>query len=100
MNTQAICDKIAAKHGVNKTLVRSLYKYYWKFVAEKIVEMDLTKEYTQEEFEKTITSVSVPCIGKIACTWSVYQTVSNQIKYIKDIRNGQHKEDKEDSSNV
>lgn len=100
MNVDSICKDIAIKHNVKVTLVKLLYKAFWRFVKDKILEMELDKEYTEEEFRKRITSVTIPCIGRLACPWEVYKSQNQSKSYIKKIRNGQHKENKEDSTNV
>lgn len=100
MNISQICADVARRHNVKKSLVERLYKSYWLFMRDKFTEMDLKKDYTQEEFNKKIMSVTVPCIGRIACTWDTYVNTRKSMEYIKKIRDERNKENKEDSSNV
>lgn len=100
MNVDAICDNVALKHKVSKVLVRKLYKAYWLFVKEKIKAMDFSKSMTEQEFEDTKLSVTVPHIGRLACTWWMYNQINNDLKRIKEIRKDNTNESKESETIV
>lgn len=100
MNVDAICDNVALKHKVSKVLVRKLYKAYWLFAKEKIKAMDFSKPMTEQEFEDTKLSINVPHIGRLACTWWMYNQINNDLKRIKEIRKDNQDESKESETIV
>lgn len=100
MNTDAICDNVALKHKASKVLVRKLYKAYWLFVKEKIKAMDFSKPMDEEEFEDTKLSIAIPHIGRLACTWKMYNDINRDINRIKEIRKDNQNEGKESETIV
>lgn len=100
MNTDAICDNVALKHKVSKVLVRKLYKAYWLFVREKVKSMDFSKPMDEKEFEDTKLSVTIPHIGRLACTWRMYNEINNDLKRIKEIRKDNQDESEESETIV
>ena len=86
MNVKAICDTVAAEQKASKVLMEKLYRAYWLFVKEKILEMDFSRKLTEKEFEESKLSITIPHIGRLACTWKMYNEINNDLKRIKEIR--------------
>lgn len=95
MNVDAICDNVAMQHKASKVLVRKLYKAYWLFVKEKISQMEFGGNLSEEEFKKSRYSITVPHIGRLACTWRMYNEIRNDINHIKEIRKEEQNESEE-----
>ena len=95
MNTNAICDNVAVKHKASKVLIRKLYRAYWLFVKEKINQMEFGKHISEEEFRKSKYSITIPHIGRLACTWKMYNEIRDDINHIKEIRKGEQNESEE-----
>lgn len=100
MNVDSICDKVALEQGLSKVFVRKMYKAYWLFVKEKINEMDFDRHMTPKEFEESRLSVMVPHIGRLACTWRMYENIRKNIDCIKEIRKTNKYERKESKAIV
>ena len=74
-----------------KEVIDRTYKYYWKFFREKIKELPLKQELTEEEFSKLRTSFNISSIGKFYCTYDNYLGNRRALKYKRE-----HEETKKD----
>lgn len=95
MNVKAICDTVAAEQKASKVLMEKLYRAYWLFVKEKILEMDFSRKLTEKEFEESKLSVTIPHIGRLACTWKMYNEINDDINHIKKLRKEEQNESEE-----
>lgn len=95
MNVKAICDTVAAEQKASKVLTEKLYRAYWLFVKEKILEMDFSRKLTEKEFEESKLSVTIPHIGRLACTWKMYNEINEDINHIKELRKEEQNESEE-----
>lgn len=62
--------KIAIKLGVNPKEVELAHKSYWRFINEKIQEVDLSGGISKEEFDKLKTTFFVKRIGWFFCRYN------------------------------
>lgn len=85
MNYREIIDKVAEELNLPKMLVYKTYKYYWLTIKDHLESLPLKdkKVLTENEFNKLQTSVSVNCIGKIACTYEKYSRTRKKFERIK-----------------
>ena len=85
MNYREIIDKVAKELNLPKTLVYKTYKYYWLTIKDHLESLPLKtdKALTEDEFNKLQTSVSVNCIGKIACTYEKYSRIRKKFERIR-----------------
>lgn len=95
MNVKAICDTVAIEQKASKVLMEKLYRAYWLFVKEKILEMDFSRKLTEKEFEESKLSVTIPHIGRLACTWKMYNEINEDINHIKELRKEEQNESEE-----
>lgn len=95
MNVKAICDTVAAEQKASKVLMEKLYRAYWLFVKEKILEMDFSRKLTEKEFEESKLSITIPHIGRLACTWKMYNEINEDINHIKKLRKEEQNESEE-----
>lgn len=95
MNVKAICDTVAAEQKASKVLMEKLYRAYWLFVKEKILEMDFNRKLTEKEFEESKLSITIPHIGRLACTWKMYNEINDDINHIKELRKEEQNETEE-----
>lgn len=73
--------------------ILTTYKAYWKFIRNKIEELPLKEDLTEEKFSKLKTNFNIPKIGKLHCTYPRYKTIKLINKKREDAK---HKESKID----
>lgn len=85
---QEIIDKIAKELGLSKEAVENAYKAYWRFIREKITELPLKKNLSEDEFNKLRTNFNLPSLGKLSCNYDRWTRVkkANELK-IQNIEN-------------
>lgn len=83
-------DKVyqeVAKHlNLNEEDVKEAYEIYWEFIRDKIESLPLKEDLTEEEFSKLRTSVNIPSLGKIGCSYQRYLNIKKRYKYIQDAK--------------
>ena len=57
--------------------------------------MDFSRKLTEKEFEESKLSVTIPHIGRLACTWKMYNEIRDDINRIKEIRKEEQNESEE-----
>ena len=67
------------------------YNLFWKFVKEKIEEVPLDNNLSEEEFRKYKTSVILPEIGRMACTYEKYVGINKTKERLSKYKNGRKK---------
>jgi len=86
MTYEEIIENVATNTRLDKKLVDSIYKAYWKAVREHITSLPLKEELSEEEFQKLQPNVNIPSIGKLHVTYDRYKRIMkdyaifNQIK--------------------
>lgn len=96
--TEAVAE-ISQELNIPKEVVLESYRSFWKFIREKIKELPLKEDLTEEKFNELRTNFNVPSIGKLSCTYERYQYIKNNYKNFKEIlENGN--DNKESKTNV
>lgn len=96
--TEAVAE-ISQELDIPKEVVLESYRSFWKFIREKIKELPLKEDLTEEEFNELRTNFNIPSIGKLSCTYERYQYIKNNYKNFKEIlENGN--DNKESKTNV
>lgn len=78
--------RVAIKLGLPTEVVDKTYKAYWKFVRSSITALPLKEGLSEEEFKKLQTSINIPSLGKIACTWDTYVRIQKRLEYVKKLK--------------
>lgn len=86
MTYDEIIAKVADDMGLSSEFVDKVYKLFWFTIKEKIKELPLKDELTEEEFNRLTTNYNIPSLGKLSCTYDKYQSVKRKFNYIKNIR--------------
>lgn len=76
-------NKASKDLGIDEKLVDKVYRAYCKLIISKLSELPLKDNLTEEEFNKLQTSVNLPSIGKIYCTWKTYSGELKRNQYVQ-----------------
>lgn len=89
MRYSDIINKVSEELGLPGELVENAYKAYWNFIRATIEELPLKTELTQLEYENLRTSINIPSLGKLNCTYNRYIGIRNRFNIINNIRQKQ-----------
>lgn len=64
-----ILNELSKELNLSIETIESTYKAYWLFIREKIKNLPLKKNMTEEEFESLKTNFNLPSLGKLNCTY-------------------------------
>lgn len=76
-------EQTARKLGLKKEDASLIYKSYWKFIKEKIHELEL-EDMSEKDFQKIPTNFNIPYIGKLYTNYEKIQKYNRKVKYLKD----------------
>lgn len=76
-----ITKQVAKDLKLPEVAVLTAYNSFWKFIKDKIEELPLKEDITEEEFEKLRTSFNVPSLGKIYTTYKRVDFAKSRLKY-------------------
>lgn len=80
-----ILSKLSRELGLSIETVENTYKAYWLFIREKIKNLPLKKNMTEEEFESLKTNFNLPSLGKLNCTYERWKRLhDSNCKYKKE----------------
>lgn len=86
MTYAEIIKKVADDTGLPESVVDRTYKAYWSFIRNKISELNLKDNLSEEEFNELRTNFNIPSLGKLCCTYNRYNQVKKRFKYIKNLK--------------
>ena len=89
MRHSDIINKVSEELDLPEELIEKVYKAYWNFIRVTIEELPLKAELTQLEYENLRTSINIPSLGKLNCTYNRYIGVRNRFNIINKIRQKQ-----------
>ena len=94
MEYQEAINKVAGDLNLEVEVVDEAYKSFYGFIREKISELPLKEELSEEDFNALRTNFNIPSIGKLHCTYERYLGMKEQGKYIKRLKEEyEYKED-------
>lgn len=79
MRTSRPDPKVAEKHGITVKELNDIYYDMFAFIKEKIVALDLLN-VSEEEFNKTKASFSIPNIGKLGTNYKRVKHFQEKLK--------------------
>ena len=89
MKYSDIISKVSEELDLPGELVENAYKAYWNYIRATIEELPLKTELTQLEYENLRTSINIPSLGKLNCTYNRYVGIRNRFNIINKIRQKQ-----------
>lgn len=89
MKYRDIVNTVAEELSLPKEVVDKAYKAYWEFIRVSIEALPLKEDLSQEDFKNLRTSINIPSLGKLSCTYSRYLGIKNRFKCINKIRKKQ-----------
>lgn len=89
MKYSSIISIVSEELDLPKELVENTYKAYWNFIRATIEELPLKTELTQAEYSNLRTSINIPSLGKLNCTYNRYIGIRNRFNIINKIRQKQ-----------
>lgn len=78
---QEIIKRVAARLELSEQVVEKTYKAFWLFIRQKISELPLKDNLTEEEFNKLRTNFNLPSLGKLSCDYERYEKVKKAEEY-------------------
>ena len=97
MKYSDIAKDVAKELNIPEKIVYKTYKAYWKVIKNRISELPLKEELTEEQFDSIKTNFNIPSLGKLHCTYPRYLAIKKRLIYINKLRKEeQNVEDKED----
>lgn len=98
MNLDTIYQKVANDLNIPVDIVSKTYRYYWAFIRDKIQELPLKQDLTEEQFNQLRPNFNIPSIGKLCVPYDRYTSIKRQFKYKQKIK--ENEEAKKDKTNV
>lgn len=86
MNIEKIITEVSNKANLPYEVVDLVYKSYWKFIKEKIQELPLKEDISEEKFLTLKTNFNIPSLGKLNCTYDKFLKIKKKLEYIKNFR--------------
>ena len=78
--------EVSQKLNIPEDVVDAAYKSFYEFVKEKITELPLKENLSEEEFSKLRTNFNIPSLGKLHCTYERYSKVKERLKYVNKLK--------------
>ena len=78
-----IYEEVANNNGVSPQMVKDMYESIFRFMRERVSEVDGLSTKTEEEFKNLRLSFNIPLLGKFYITYNSLQQIltSNKHKY-------------------
>ena len=83
MNLEQVYAEASERLGIDKSIIKKSYKLFWKFIRDKIEELPLKEELTEEEFGKLRTNFNIPSVGKLYCTYKEFSGAHKKHEFIE-----------------
>lgn len=89
MKYSDIINKVSEELNLPRELIENAYKAYWNFIRVTIEELPLKTKLSQERYRNLRTSINIPSLGKLNCTYNRYIGIRNRFNIINKIRQKQ-----------
>lgn len=70
-----VFKEVANNLGLKESDVKDVYRLTLQFIKDKIEELPLKEDLTEEEFNKLKTAFILPEIGKFGCDYNTYKKI-------------------------
>lgn len=95
---KSIYADVSDELNIPPEVIEKAYKSFWEFLRNKIEELPLKEDLTEEEFDKLRTNFNIPSLGKMGCIYGRYRALKDGYKVYKKLK--EDAENKEDKANV
>lgn len=68
--------RIADKYGITYKEVEQIIRSQYDCIRSVITNLDLPRDLTEEEFNKTVKNFNIPSIGKMYASYAVYKRIN------------------------
>ena len=86
MTYSEILKKVSEELNISEEVVGSAYKSFFDFIREKITELPLKEDLSEEEFNCLRTNFNIPSLGKLHCTYERYVGMKERKKYLEKLK--------------
>lgn len=94
---QKIFDELSKELNVPSKVIEQIYRNYWLFIKESVSSIKFERDLKEEGFYKLRAAVSLPNLGKLACTYEKYLKIERKKEYSrKHFPNNEYKKNKTD----
>lgn len=96
MTLEDIIHKVADEMELPYDVCYKAYMASWKFILTKVQALPLSEDMPLEEFRKLRVNFNMPSLGKLNITEDSFQRKSKKLNIIKELREKNHVQGKED----
>lgn len=79
---QASIKELSKDMNLPPEVITVAYRSFWEHIKEKIEELKLKDDISEEEFSQLRTNFNIPSIGKLYITWDKLVRIKNRKNYI------------------
>lgn len=79
--------QVALQTNIPLKTVKLAYRSYWAFIRNKIKELPLKENLSEEEFKELRTNFNLPSLGKLYVPWDYFQGIKKRTEYLQNLRN-------------
>lgn len=79
---------VASELELPPEVVKEAYLSFWRFIREKMGEIPLQADLTEEQFSQYRTSFNIPSLGKFTCSYNRMLNVKKVKHYKQKKKNG------------
>lgn len=83
IDLDSVYKEVSEELNLPYTVVKRVYQEYWKFIRETVKNNRIDWGLSEEEFKKLKTSIVIPCIGKLACSYKRYLGLQKKHEILK-----------------
>lgn len=84
--------KLSQELELPEDIITKVYLSFWKSIQKVIEDIPLKNDLSEEDFKQYRTSVNLPSIGKLNCSFEHYQKVKRKYQYNKKLKNENKKD--------
>ena len=96
LNLNDIYEILSKEMDIPVEVVRSAYSHSWRFITEKIRELPLQEELTEEEFNKLKLNFNLPSLGKLHLNYRRWVNITNRNEFLRELKRRKDNEAEED----
>lgn len=93
---QKIIKQLSQELSISEKAIFNIYKAYWKFIKEKIINIDFDQIKSMDDYNKARVNFNIPNIGKLACSYERLNRIRQQNTYKQINNENKHKKDQTD----
>ena len=80
MKLKDIISEASRNLNLDEDYVNEVYKSYWKYIRDTIVDLPLKEELSESQFNSLKTNFNIPSLGKLNCTYDYYRRIKDRYK--------------------